>query len=178
MAQGRGRVSGAILGGTTFAAIGLLFLLTAVRTFTSTMYQTLFGQMPNETLGAIALGVFAASILALIPAWRSGPRTSVALSGTLLVGGTVLATAWRSDRADIALAAVAIVGGTWWVAMVHSARGGAGGSPFVLGLPLALVVDLAVRAAFRTQPVVDLAMPVALALTLAGTLVFLAAGLA
>lgn len=171
-------MNGALLGGSTFAAIGLLFLLTAIRMFTSTLYQAAFGIVPNETVGAIALGVFAASILAVVAAWRLGPRGSVALSGTLLAGGTLLATASHSDRAVIVLAAVAVVGGTWWLALVHSARGGAGPSPFVFGLPLALVADLALRAAFRTEMVVELAPAVALLLTVVATLVFLATGLA
>ncbi len=171
-------MSGALLGGTTFAAIGLLFLLSSIRTFTSTLYQSFFGAVPNETVGAMALGVFAASILAVVAAWRLGPRGSVALSATLLAGGTLLSTASHWDRADIVLSAAAVVGGTWWLALVHSARGGAGVSPFVLGLPLALVGDLALRAAFRTQLVPELAPPVALALVVVATLVFLAAGIA
>lgn len=171
-------MSGALLGGSTFAAVGLLFLLTAIRMFTSTLYQAMFGAVPNETVGAIALGVFAASILAVVAAWRLGARGSVALSGTLLAGGTLFATASHWDRAVIVLAAVAVVGGTWWLALVHSARGGAGASPFVLGLPLALSADLALRAAFRTEMVVELAPAVALLLTAVATLVFLAAGLA
>ncbi|MBU6422641.1 MAG: endonuclease/exonuclease/phosphatase family protein [Chloroflexota bacterium] len=171
-------MSGALLGGTTFAAVGLLFLLTAIRVFTSTLYQSLFGAVPNDTVGAIALGVFAASILAVVAAWRLGPRGSVALSGTLLAGGTLLATASHSDRAVIVLAAVAVIGGTWWVALVQSARGPSGTSPFVIALPLALVLDLALRAAFRTEMVVELTPAVALLLAAVATLVFLAAGLA
>ncbi|MDE3113669.1 MAG: endonuclease/exonuclease/phosphatase family protein [Chloroflexota bacterium] len=171
-------MSGPLLGGSTFAAIGLLFLLTAIRMFTSTLYQSMFGAVPNETVGAIALGVFAASILAVVVAWRVGPRGSVALSGTLLAGGTLLATASPWDRAAIVLAAVAVIGGTWWVALVQSARGGAGASPFVLGLPLAVVADLALRAAFRTELVVEQTTAVGLLLAAVAALVFLAAGLA
>ena len=44
-------MSGAILGETTFAVIGLLFLLSAIRTFTSTLYMTLYGSVPNEKIG-------------------------------------------------------------------------------------------------------------------------------
>lgn len=171
-------MNGAILGGTTFATIGVLFLLASIRTFTSTLYQSLFGVVPNETVGGIALGTFAASLLALVASWRLGPRRSVAFSGVLLVGGTLLSTASRIDVADVVLSGIAVVGGTWWLALTHSARAGSGGSPFVLGLPLALTLDLALRAAFRTSPVADLAPPLALALTLAGVLVFVGAGLA
>ncbi|HEY4658408.1 MAG TPA: hypothetical protein VIH11_02755, partial [Gemmatimonadaceae bacterium] len=131
-------MSGAILGQTTFAAIGLLFLFAAIRTFTSSLYMSLFGNVSNETVGAIALGVFALSGLAIVVAWRSGPRGGVAFSGTLLAGGTVLATAVRAGWADLALSAVALVGGTWWLALTHSSRSRLGSSAFVLGLPFAV----------------------------------------
>jgi endonuclease/exonuclease/phosphatase family metal-dependent hydrolase len=171
-------VSGALLGQTTFATIGLLFLIAAIRTFTSSLYMTYFGKVSNETLGAIALSVFAASALALVAAWRLGQRSAIALSGTLLAGGTVLAAAVRWDWADIVLSGAALVGGTWWLALTHAARLRTGSSAFVLGLPLAIAGDLALRSAFRTIPVADLALPLALALTLAGALLFLAAGIA
>lgn len=171
-------MSGALLGQTTFAAIGVLFLITAVRTFTSTLYMTLFGNVANETVGAIALAVFAASALALVLAGRPGARSGIALSGTLLAGGTVLAAASRWNWADIVLSGVALVGGTWWLALTHAARLRTGSSAFVLGLPFALAADLALRAAFRTIAVVDLPLPLALALTVAGALLFLAAGIA
>src|SRR5438477_419206 len=76
-------MSGAILGETTFAVVGLLFLLSAIRTFTSSLYMTLYGSVPNETVGAIALAVFAASILAVVVSWRATPRRGTALSATL-----------------------------------------------------------------------------------------------
>lgn len=171
-------MSGAILGQTTFAAIGLLFLFAAIRTFTSSLYMSLFGNVSNETVGAIALGVFALSGLAIVVAWRSGPRGGVAFSGTLLAGGTVLATAVRAGWADLALSAVALVGGTWWLALTHSSRSRLGSSAFVLGLPFAVAADLALRAAFRTVPVVDQVVPLALALVAVAALVFLAAGIA
>lgn len=170
-------VSGALLGQTTFAAIGLLFLISAVRTFTSSLYMSLFGNVPNETLGLIALGVFALSALAIVVAIRAGPRGAVALSGTLLAGGTVLATAVRAGWADIVLSAVALVGGTWWLALSHSSRSRLGSSAFVLGLPFAIAADLGLRAAFRTIPVVDQVIPLALALVLVASLLFLAAGI-
>lgn len=171
-------MSGAILGQTTFAAIGILFLLAAIRSFTSSLYMTLFGEVANETVGAIALAVFAASILAIAVAWRMGPRGSVALSGTLLAGATVLATAVRSNWADIILSGVALVGGTWWLALTHATRSRLGSSAFVLGLPFGIAADLALRAAFRTVPVVDQVVPLALALVIVAALLFLAAGIA
>lgn len=170
-------VSGAILGQTTFAAIGLLFLISAIRTFTSSLYMSLFGSVPNETVGLIALGVFALSALAIVVAIRSGPRGGVALTGTLLAGGTVLATASRAGWADIVLSAVALVGGTWWLALSHSSRSRLGSSAVVLGLPFAIAADLGLRAAFRTIPVVDQVIPLALALVIIAALLFLAAGI-
>ncbi|HZC30259.1 MAG TPA: hypothetical protein VE261_01995, partial [Gaiellaceae bacterium] len=120
-------VNAALLGGTTFAALGMLLLISAIRTFTSTLYQSLFGVVPNETVGVLALVVFAASILGLVASWRLGQRSSIALSGTLLAGGTLVATVWRWDTADIALSAAAVIGGTWWLALVQSSRSGSGG---------------------------------------------------
>ncbi|MBI2323612.1 MAG: endonuclease/exonuclease/phosphatase family protein [Chloroflexi bacterium] len=171
-------MNGAILGETTFAALGILFLLSAIRTFTSTLYMSLYGNVANETVGTIALGVFAASLLAAVAGWRLGPRRSIALSGTLLVGATILSTASRWNWADITLAAVAVIGGTWWLSLTQAARSGVSGSAFVAGLPLALAADLAMRSIARTIPVVDLSAPVAIALTIVGALVFLAAGIA
>ena len=167
-----------ILGETTFAALGILFLLASIRTFTSTLYMTLYGNVSNETVGATAFAVFAASVLAAVVGWRMPPRRAIALSGALLAGGTLLATASRWNWSDIVLAAVALIGGTWWLALTHSARSGTGGSPFVLGLPIALAADLALRAGFRTIPVVDLTPVLAIALVAVATLVFLAAGIA
>ena len=43
-----------------FATVGLLFLLGAIHIFTATLYQSLFGKLPNTSLGGIAFAVFAA----------------------------------------------------------------------------------------------------------------------
>src|SRR6266540_4432451 len=159
MAQDARDMGGALLGETTFAAIGVVFLLSSIRTFTSSLYMSLYGNVPNETVGGIVLGVFAASILAALVGWRLRHRRAIALSGTLLAGGTVLATVVRWSWGDIVLSAVAVVGGTWWLTLAHSARPQGRTSPFVLGLPIAIAADLALRAGFRTVPVVDLAGP-------------------
>lgn len=169
---------GLLLGETTFALVGVLFLLAAIRAFTSTLYVSLFGNVANETVGVIALGVFAASLLAVVPAWRFGPRASVGVSGAALAIATLLATASRNNWLDIGLWAVALVAGTWWLALLHASRPLESGSPLVAALPLALAADLALRAAFRTVPVVDQPVALALPLVLAATLVFAAAGLA
>src|SRR6266511_4338865 len=178
MAQDARDMGGALLGETTFAAIGVVFLLSSIRTFTSSLYMSLYGNVPNETVGGIVLGVFAASILAALVGWRLRHRRAIALSGTLLAGGTVLATVVRWSWGDIVLSAVAVVGGTWWLTLAHSARPQGRTSPFVLGLPIAIAADLALRAGFRTVPVVDLAQPLSIALVALGALVFVAAGLA
>lgn len=171
-------MNGALLGGTTFAAIGVLFLLAAIRGFTSTLYMTLFGSVANETVGLIALGAFAASLLAGVVGWRSAPRRAIAFSGMLLVGAAIVATIVRWNWGDIVLWGVAVVAGTWWMTLTHAARAHGRASPFVLGLPVAVVADLALRAAFRTIPVSELQLPVAIAITALGALVFLAAGIA
>lgn len=171
-------MSGAILGETTFAVIGLLFLLTAIRTFTSTLYMSLYGNVPNETVGAIALVVFAMSILAVVLAWRASPRRTIALAALVLVAASIASAVVRWSWGDIVLAAIAVVAGTWWLALTQAARSAEVGSPFVLALPLALVVDLALRATFRTIPVVDLPDLSALGFSVLAGLVMLAAGLA
>jgi len=171
-------MSGAILGETTFAVIGLLFLLSAIRTFTSTLYMTLYGSVPNDTVGAIAFAVFAASVLAVVVAFRSSPRRAIALSATLLAAGTTLAAASRWNWGDILLSAVAVVGGMWWLALTHSSRSGDGGSPFVVGLPIALAADLGLRAFLRTIPIADLPGLIAPAIALVGALLMIAAGFA
>ena len=71
------RMNGAILGATTFAVIGVLFLIAAIRGFTSSLYMSLYGNVANETVGAIALVVFAASLLAAIVAWRRDRKSVV-----------------------------------------------------------------------------------------------------
>ena len=101
-----------MIGETAFALVGMLFLLAAIRTFTSTIYVSLFGNVSNETVGAVALGVFAASSLAILAARRFGPRRSVALAASGLVAATILATASRNAPLDIVLAAAAVVFGT------------------------------------------------------------------
>ncbi len=165
-----------MIGEVTFGVIGLLFLFADVRTFTSTFQQTFFGA-PNTNLAIMATSVFAASFLALVVAWRMSPRRAVATSAVLLALGTFLATASRNNWVDLALTVVALAGGFWWLALFHSARPGDGASPLARALPIALVSDLALRAAFRTVAVPDLAWPVATGLVLVAVLVFGAAGL-
>ena len=171
-------MSGALLGATTFAAIGVLFLMHAIRGFTSSLYMELYGDVSNETAGLIALGVFAASFLAGVIGWRSSPRRAIALSAMVLVGAAVLATLIRWSYGDIVLWAVAVAGGAWWMTLTHAARAPGRPSPFVLGLPIAIAADLALRSALRTIPVSEMQLPVALAITALGALVFLAAGIA
>lgn len=165
-----------MIGEVTFAAIGLLFLFADVRTFASTFQQTFFGA-PNTNLAIMATSVFATSLLALIVAWRMPPRRAVGASATILAVATLLATASRNSSVDLALSVVALAGGFWWLALFHSARPADGPSPFARALPIALVSDLALRAAFRTVAVPDLAWPVATGIVLVAVLVFGAAGL-
>ncbi len=140
--------------------------------------MSLYGNAPNETVGAIALGVFATSLLAPVVGARLGPRRAIGLSATVLVGATLIASSWRWSWADIVLAAAAIAAGTWWLALVQSARLGSGSSPLVSGLPIALAADLALRALGRTVPVADLVVPVGPLLVLVGALLVLATGIA
>lgn len=160
-----------------FGAIGALFLLGAIRTFTSTLYMSHFGNVANETIGMIALGVFGSSLLAPVVAWRTSPRRAIAFTATILGGSAVLAIAVRHSALDLVTSAVAVVSGAWWLALFHSGRAPGRVSPLAMALPLALVVDLALRAAFRTVPVGELAAPVAIGLAGAGGLAFLGVGI-
>ena len=166
-----------MIGEVTFGVIGLLFLFADLRTFSSTFQQTFFGAS-NTNLAVAALAVFATSFLALIVAARLGPRRAVGLSGVIFGVATLLLTASRSNWLDLALSVIALAAGMWWLALFHSSRTGEAPPALARALPIAFVVDLALRAALRTQPVVDLAWPVAVGIVVVAVLVFGAAGLA
>jgi endonuclease/exonuclease/phosphatase family metal-dependent hydrolase len=166
-----------VIGEVTFGVIGLLFLFADLRTFSSTFQLTFFGA-PNTNLGVAAMAVFATSFLGLIVAARLGPRRAVGLSAVIFGVATLLLTASRSNWLDLALSVVALAAGMWWLALFHSSRVGDAPPALARALPLAFVADLALRAAWRTQPVVDLAWPVAVGIVLVALLVFGAAGLA
>jgi endonuclease/exonuclease/phosphatase family metal-dependent hydrolase len=166
-----------VIGEVTFGVIGLLFLFADLRTFSSTFQLTFFGA-PNTNLGVAAMTVFATSFLALIVAARLGPRRAVGLSAVIFGIATLLLTASRSNWLDLALSVVALAAGMWWLALFHSSRVGDGPPALARAMPIAFVADLALRAALRTQPVVDLAWPVAVGIVLVAVLVFGAAGLA
>jgi endonuclease/exonuclease/phosphatase family metal-dependent hydrolase len=166
-----------VIGEVTFGVIGLLLLFADLRTFSATFQQTFFGA-PNTNLAVAAIAVFGTSFLALLVAARLGPRRAVGLSAVIFGIATLLLTASRSNWMDLALSVVALAAGLWWLGLFHSSRAGEGQPALARALPIAFVADLALRAAFRTQPVVDLAWPVAVGIVLVAVLVFGAAGLA
>ena len=166
-----------MIGEVTFGVIGLLFLFADLRTFSSTFQLTFFGA-PNTNLGVAAMAVFATSFLALLVGARLGPRRAVGLSAVIFGLATLGLTASRSNWLDLALSVVALAAGFWWLALFHSSRVGEGAPALARALPIAFVLDLALRAALRTQPVVDLAFPVAVGAVLVAVLVLGAAGLA
>lgn len=164
-----------MIGEVTFGVIGLLFLFADIRTFASTFQQTFFGA-PNTNLAIMATSVFATSFLAAFVAWRLDAKRSVGASAVLLAGATFLCTASRNNWTDLVLVTIALAGGFWWLALLHGARVGESSSPFARALPIAFVCDLALRSAFRTIAVPDLAWPVAVGIVAVGALVFAAAG--
>jgi len=166
-----------VIGEVTFGVIGLLFLIADLRTFSSTFQLTFFGA-PNTNLGVAAAAVFATSFLAIIVAARLGPRRAVGLSAVIFGLATLALTSSRSNWLDLALSVVALAAGMWWLALFHSSRVGDASPALARALPIAFMVDLAVRAALRTQSVVDLALPVAVGIVLVAVLLFGAAGLA
>ena len=161
----------------TFGVIGLLFLFADLRTFTSTFQLTFFGA-PNANLGVAATAVFATSFLALIVAARLGPRRAVGLSAVIFGVATLALTASRSNWLDLALSVIALAAGMWWLSLFHSSRSGDAAPALARAVPIAFVADLVLRAALRTQGVVDLAFPVAVGIVLVALFVFIAAGLA
>jgi len=167
-----------VLGEVTFALLGTLFLLTGLRTFLSSLYQVLFGNLPNTTIGAIAFAVFAAAALAPLLARMYGQRRAVGLSALALALATAASAFIRIAPVDLVVSAVAVVSGSWWLALLHASRPEGRPSPLPVALPLALATDFALRHAFRTVPVVDLPLSASLPLVLAAVLVFVAAGLA
>ena len=167
-----------MIGPAAFATIGLLFLFSAMHVFTATLFHSPFGTPPRTTLGAIAVVVFGLSILAVVTAGRLGPRRAIAATAALLVVSMALVTAIRQEWIDLVLSAVAVVAGTQWLSLIHSARGVDRPSPLALALPLALAADLALRSAFSTVPVVAAPLPLALPLVLVAALLLLAAGIA
>jgi endonuclease/exonuclease/phosphatase family metal-dependent hydrolase len=168
-----------VIGPASFATIGLLFLIAAIHVFTATLYQSLFGKVSNTALGGLALAVFALSLLAIVTARRLGPRRSVTATATVLAVTVLGLTAVRQEWVDLVLSALAVVAGTQWLSLVHAIRGSGGrGSPLAIALPVALALDLVLRSAFSTIPVVAAPLPLAVPLVLVAVLLFLAAGIA
>jgi endonuclease/exonuclease/phosphatase family metal-dependent hydrolase len=166
-----------VIGEVTFGVIGLLFLFADVRTFASTFQQTFFGNSTTQ-LAVMATAVFATSFLALLVAWRLGPARALGISSLAFVVATFLCTTSRNNSIDLVLSIIALAGGFWWLAFLHSARMEAQTtSPFVRALPVAFAIDLALRAVFRTQAVVDLSWSAAVGIVLVAALVFGASGL-
>jgi len=165
-----------VIGEVLFGVIGLLFLFADVRTFASTFQLTFFGA-PNTTLAVMAVAVFATSFLALLVSWRLGPRRALGVAGLLFAAATFLTTTSRSNSIDLALSVIALAGGFWWMAFLHSARAPETASPLARAVPIAFACDLALRAIFRTVPVVDLAWPLAVGIVGVSALVFVAMGL-
>jgi endonuclease/exonuclease/phosphatase family metal-dependent hydrolase len=160
----------------TFGILGLLFLLADIRTFASTFQQTFFGA-PTTQQAVMATAVFLTSFLGLVLAWRLGPRRALGASGALFVIATFLCTTSRNNAIDLVLSVIALAAGFWWLAFFHTSRTPDGSSPLAKAFPLALAADLALRATFRTEAVVDLPWGVAVGIVLVGALVFTAAGL-
>ncbi|HEV2249293.1 MAG TPA: endonuclease/exonuclease/phosphatase family protein, partial [Candidatus Limnocylindria bacterium] len=167
-----------MIGPATFATIGILFLLSAIHVFTATLYQSLFGKLPNTTLGGVAFLVFGLSLLAGVVAGRLGPRRSIAATGTVLAVAVLVVTAVRQEWVDLLVSVAAVVAGTQWLTLTHSARTAGRGSPLAIALPVALTLDLVLRSAFMTIPIVALPLALAVPLVLVAVLLFLAAGIA
>jgi len=167
-----------VIGGAAFAIVGILFLLSAIHIFTATLYQSLFGKLPNTTLAAIAFVVFAASLLAVLTGRRLGPRRAIAATALVLAVCTLGFTAIRQEWIDLILSGCAVIAGTQWLALVHAGRAPGRPSPLAVALPAALAMDLAMRGISATIPVVAAPVILAVPLVLIAALLFLAGGIA
>lgn len=167
-----------MIGGAAFAIVGILFLLSAIHIFTATLYQSLFGALPNTSLAGIAFAVFAASLLAILTGRRLGPRRSIAATAFVLAACTLGFTAIRQEWIDLILSVGAVISGTQWLALVHAARAPGRPSPFGVALPAALAIDLALRGISATIPIVAAPPVLAVPLALIAALIFLAGGIA
>ncbi|MDP9320594.1 MAG: endonuclease/exonuclease/phosphatase family protein [Chloroflexota bacterium] len=167
-----------MIGPACFATIGILFLLSAIHVFTATLYQSLFGRLPNTTLGALAFLIFGLSLLAVVTARRLGPRRSVAWTAAFLAIAMLVVTTVRQEWIDLVLSGAAVVAGTQWLSLAHATRTTGRASPLPIALPVALVIDLVLRSAFATIPIVGAPLALAVPLVLVAALLFLAAGIA
>ena len=167
-----------MIGGAAFAIVGVLFLLSAIHVFTATLYQSLFGKLPNTSLAGIAFVVFAASLVAVLTGRRLGPRRAIAATASVLALGTLGFTLIRQEWIDLILSAAAIIAGTQWLSLLHAARATDRPSPLGVALPSALAIDLGLRAIGATIPVVAAPVVLAVPLVLIAALLFLAAGIA
>jgi len=165
-----------VIGEVTFGVIGLLFLFADVRTFSSTFQQTFFSA-PMQTQAIMATAVFLLSFLGLVVSWRFGPARALGISSLLFAAATFLTTTSRNNAIDLVLSVIALAAGFWWLAFLHSGRTGEAASPLARALPAAFAADVALRAIFRTEAVVDLPWAAAVGIVLVATLVFGAAGL-
>lgn len=167
-----------MIGPALFATIGILFLLNAIHVFTATLYQSLFGKLPNTSLGALAFVIFAASLLAVVTARWLGPRRSIVATAAVLAIAMLVVTALRQEWLDLVASAAAVVAGTQWLSLTHAGRVPGRTSPVPIALPVALAIDLVLRSAFATVPIVAAPVPLAVPLMLVATLLFLAGGIA
>jgi endonuclease/exonuclease/phosphatase family metal-dependent hydrolase len=167
-----------VIAPASFTTIGILFLLSAIHVFTATLYQSLFGKLPNTALGGLAFVIFGLSLLAILTAQRLGPRRSIAATAALLAVAVLVITAVRQEWIDLVLSAVAVAAGTQWLSLTHGARAAGRTSPLPVALPVALAADLILRSAFSTIPIVAAPLALAVPLVLVAVLLFLAAGIA
>jgi len=167
-----------VIGPACFATIGILFLLSAIHVFTATLYQSLFGRLPNTTLGALAFLIFGLSLLAVVTARRLGPRRSVGGTAAFLAIAMLVVTAVRQEWIDLVLSGAAVVAGTQWLSLAHAARSAGRASAIPIALPLALAVDLVLRSGFVTIPIVAAPLALAVPLVLVAALLLLASGIA
>ncbi|MSQ37751.1 MAG: hypothetical protein EXR61_05500, partial [Chloroflexi bacterium] len=168
-----------MIGETAFAAVGMLFLLAALRALTSQIYHSLYLglSLPNAVVAGVAFAVFGLSLGALAVS-SLGPRRAIGWSAVLLVIATTVGALVRNEWLLLAIWTAGVSGGTWWLALLHASRAGERPAALPVALPAALIGDLVLRTAFGTVAVVDLPPATAFPVIVTGALVLLASGIA
>lgn len=157
-------------GETAFAAIGIVCLLLAIRTFDSSVTLEFFDQ--NNGPVGLVLGPYLAGFLVAAAALVVSPRRLTAGAAAVLGMATLVEVLVRQQWIEFGASIAALVAGMWWLAAIESARRSVESSSLVYALPVALSLDFVLRIAAHTEPLNELWLPAALVVVVAGLAVF------
>ena len=140
-----------------FGVAGILALLVSIGIFVSQLTLMFYDKSIDVTLPMVAtiLLTFLAPLVAVL----LGPRGAVGVTTLLLAIAVVVETMVREQNAELIAAAVGVIAGSWWLALLV-ATAPSGGSALQAVLPLALASDLVLRAGVATEPLDEVSLPV------------------